>query len=84
MLRGSRCRNSLAFILAPCPEESNPFESIHSRFRRRLTIASQWGIDRDETIHREAIVEQLANLCNIPVLGFRVVQPDHHLADPQR
>ncbi len=76
MLRGNHCHNSLAFILAPCPKKSNPFESINSRFRRRLAIASQWGFDRDEAIHREAIVQHLANLRNIPVLGFRVVHHD--------
>ena len=80
MLRWNRCRNAFAFILAPCPEESNPFESIHSRFLRRLMITNQWGVDRDEAIHREAIVQHLADLCNLPILGIRVIQHDHHAA----
>ena len=81
MLRWNRCRNALAFILfAPCPKKSNPFESIYSRFLRRLTITNQWGVDRDEAIHREAIVQHLADLSNLPILGIRVIQHDHHAA----
>ena len=83
MLGRNHCDYVFAFVLAPCPNERESFESIDSHFLRRLSITGQWKPGRDEAIHRELIIQHLAYLGDIPILEFRVIQHYHHLTDMQ-